>query len=302
MQQHNNILFSFIIPFYNCSDYLERAISSVITQTDSGCEIILVNDGSTDDLRLLSRILDAHPHIRLISIDNAGPGAARNTGAAVALGEYLWFLDCDDELLDDAVAQLRQFVTLHPDAPMIVGAHTTRIGNNGDVFHSAPKLTGISMADFTAFIQRRLGSFSHGSVILRKQVFDHFQYPETIRNNEDLVLHAQILANYVCVSFDKPLVRIHLRPDSLRHQGQDLGLPRQIADCLFAPGKLPGGCYSHKKRFTAGRALSLFRTLYKQGKYQEAKRIYIQAIHAFPLALFRWSYLRKFLRIIWRMN
>lgn len=300
MQHHNNPLFSFVIPFYNCGDYLQRAVSSVVTQIGNECEIILVDDGSTDDSRPLSRIISTYPHIKLISKDNAGPGAARNTGAAAAHGKYLWFLDCDDELLPDAAPQMRRFVSRHPDPAMIVGAHTTKTVAGKDVFHAAPKLSGNTSADFSAFVHRRLGSFSHGAVVVKKEVFSRFQYPESIRNNEDLVLHAQIVANYPCVSFDKPLVRIHLRPDSLRHRVEDLNLPQKVADCLFAPGKLPGFCYSHKRRFTAERELSLFRSLYKQREYQKARQVYLRAISTSPQALFRWSYLRKFLRVIWK--
>jgi glycosyltransferase involved in cell wall biosynthesis len=88
---------STIIPVYNGEKTIARAIDSAKEQHFSDSEIIVVNDGSTDET---SRVLERYGStIRVINQLNRGPAAARNTGAAVARGRYLAFLDADDEWL-----------------------------------------------------------------------------------------------------------------------------------------------------------------------------------------------------------
>lgn len=87
-----------IIPLYNKAPYIKRALDSVIAQTWTEYEVLVVDDGSTDGGgEIVSQYGD--PRIRLITQANAGPGAARNRGLAEAKGEYVAFLDADDEWL-----------------------------------------------------------------------------------------------------------------------------------------------------------------------------------------------------------
>lgn len=87
---------SVVIPLYNKGKYIERALSSVLTQTYPPLEIIVVDDGSTDDGP--DRVLNFNdPKIILVRQENKGPGAARNAGLARARGKYIAFLDADDE-------------------------------------------------------------------------------------------------------------------------------------------------------------------------------------------------------------
>lgn len=94
-------LVSIIIPCYNCEDYVVEAIDSVLSQTYSNCEIIVVDDGSTDgSLEVLGGF---GRDIRLESGINRGGCAARNRGIDLARGEYIKFLDADDALYHDAI-------------------------------------------------------------------------------------------------------------------------------------------------------------------------------------------------------
>ena len=93
-------LVTIVIPCFNYSQYLGKAIQSVQAQQYSPFEIVVVDDGSTDNSAAVAETAG----VRLIRQSNSGLGAARNTGLATAQGEFVVFLDADDELLPDALA------------------------------------------------------------------------------------------------------------------------------------------------------------------------------------------------------
>ena len=86
---------SVILPVFNEEKYIQQAIKSVLNQTLTDFELIIVDDGSTDDTLNIIRSFD-DKRIKLITQDNSGPGASRNRAMKVAVGEYITFLDGDD--------------------------------------------------------------------------------------------------------------------------------------------------------------------------------------------------------------
>jgi glycosyltransferase involved in cell wall biosynthesis len=104
---------SVIVPVYNAARYLERCLNSILKQDYKDLDIILVNDGSTDEsFYILEEYRKRDPRIRLISQQNAGPSEARNRGIEVATGDYLCFVDADD-WLDDHF--LERMVSVHEE-------------------------------------------------------------------------------------------------------------------------------------------------------------------------------------------
>ena len=92
-----DVLISVIIPVYNAEQYLEECLESVLEQTYTNLEIILINDGSTDDSGEICRqYRERDDRIVLIEQENAGVSVARNRGISLASGEYLMFVDADD--------------------------------------------------------------------------------------------------------------------------------------------------------------------------------------------------------------
>ncbi|MBX4926472.1 glycosyltransferase family 2 protein [Rhizobium binae] len=90
-------LVSVVIPAFNASAYIERTLRSAIRQTYTALEIIVVNDGSTDDTaRVVERVAMSDSRIRLLSTGNRGVAAARNTGIEASSGRFVAFLDADD--------------------------------------------------------------------------------------------------------------------------------------------------------------------------------------------------------------
>lgn len=98
-----NISLSVIIPVYNGSKYLEKAVNSVTGCTDKDFEIILIDDGSTDDTpALCDKLQNSDSRIHTYHIENYGVSNARNFGIEKAKGEFLTFLDADDEFFQGA--------------------------------------------------------------------------------------------------------------------------------------------------------------------------------------------------------
>ena len=103
----SEIKVSVIMPVYNAEDYLRPALDSVIDQTLKDIEIICIDDGSTDkSLEIIKEYQKADSRVRIVTENNAGPGAARNKGIVRARGKYIAFLDADDFYEFDLLARL----------------------------------------------------------------------------------------------------------------------------------------------------------------------------------------------------
>ena len=108
--------FSVVVPVYNVEKYIGRCLDSLLTQSFSDYEIIVVDDETPDNsMAIVEQRAAAYPgKIRILHQQNKGLGGARNTGAAEARGEYLMFLDSDDFLCPDALAQLDDLLREEP--------------------------------------------------------------------------------------------------------------------------------------------------------------------------------------------
>jgi len=107
----NQPLCSVIIPVYNTEKYLDKCLSSIRKQTENNLEIICVNDGSEDgSLDILKKHAATDPRITVVSQQNSGLSCARNTGIKHATGQYIYFMDSDDVLREDAIKILTQLM------------------------------------------------------------------------------------------------------------------------------------------------------------------------------------------------
>jgi len=98
---------SFVIPAFNAAATLDRCLSSIAGQSFRDYEIVLVDDGSTDDTAALAhRHAQADDRIRVFSQPNGGQGAARNFGISEARGDWIWFVDSDDWLIEEALVRI----------------------------------------------------------------------------------------------------------------------------------------------------------------------------------------------------
>lgn len=130
-----NFLLSIIIPCYNSGRFLERTIEMLLRQGLSECELLLVNDGSSDNtLEICTCYAAMYENIRVIDQPNRGVSVARNVGIAAAQGRYLYFLDSDDMLTDGSLDFFRKTLVQHPDVQMFAFGYESQ--HNGHVYKS----------------------------------------------------------------------------------------------------------------------------------------------------------------------
>lgn len=166
-------LVSVIIPTYNTATYLAYAIESALGQSLKNVEIIVVDDGSTDET---VNILQPYKKIiRYIYQPNAGRSAARNTGILQAQGKYIAFLDADDLWLPDRLAQHIPILEENPDTLLVYSqANVIDSQGNNRLVRDTPLIIGGSLNDSSQAVkQLLLGNFIPIlTVTLRKSIFE----------------------------------------------------------------------------------------------------------------------------------
>lgn len=127
MTTHEPQSVSVVIPCYNQARFLGEAIESVLRQGYPHVEVVVVDDGSPDNI---AEVVARYPQVRVVQQENSGLAAARNAGLRESQGEYVVFLDADDVLLPDAlVSGVKSFAT-HPECAFVYG-HCVYIADDG---------------------------------------------------------------------------------------------------------------------------------------------------------------------------
>ena len=107
-------LVTVVIPVYNTEKYLDRCIESIINQTYTSLEIILVDDGSVDNCpQMCDNWCDKDRRIKVIHKENAGLGYARNSGISAATGQYICFVDSDDFIQPETITECYFSIKIH---------------------------------------------------------------------------------------------------------------------------------------------------------------------------------------------
>ncbi|WP_347160186.1 glycosyltransferase [Pontibacter chitinilyticus] len=182
-------LVSVIIPCYNHAVYLPEAFASIWQQHYPAVEVIVVDDGSTDNTRAVA---EAGAGIRYIYQENQGLSAARNTGIRHSKGELLVFLDADDWLLPGALHTNVRYLQQNPQLAFVSGAHDKVFVDEGVVkeeIHEVPA---------NHYQQLLQGNYigMHATVMYRRWVFDELQYDVSLRFCEDYDLYLNVARKY----------------------------------------------------------------------------------------------------------
>ncbi|MEH7351933.1 glycosyltransferase family 2 protein [Gottfriedia acidiceleris] len=207
---------SVIIPAYNIEKYIERSVKSVLSQTLADIEIIIINDGSTDrTLDIINAIKDKK--IKIINQENSGVSRAREQGIEIAEGEYLYFLDGDDWLENDALEYMYNVSSKRNLDILMVDAYIDDDMGNIDYLQGAKKISVDPLLDimtdnvipslWSKFFKRDL--FTKNSII----------HPIDISMGEDLFLNIQLFYNASRIyRIEKAFLHYIIRPDSSTQQ------------------------------------------------------------------------------------
>ena len=149
MGHETEILLSIIVPVFNTANYLPGCIDSILTSIDefSDVEIICVNDGSTDDSADILYSYRDRDNFSILEKSNTGVSDSRNMGLSCAKGRYVWFVDSDDQISDNAVREIRSVLLKKKPEVLCIGYQV--IDDNGEVssiYHTTAGLLG------TAFV------------------------------------------------------------------------------------------------------------------------------------------------------
>ena len=220
---------SVIIPLYNKKNTVSRAIESVILQDFPNFELIIIDDGSTDGgAELVVQKFD-DPRIKMHSQSNAGPGAARNVGAALSRGRLLTFLDADDEwrpnLLTIATTKLREHsqCAVFTAAFMLEPQHLNRWSNLRGFWDGSwtikPDIEVGALTDCIA-------AFHACTAVYRREAFERFggfYAKDRCTLGEDVYLWILIALNSPIYRYTSPLATYHTADSELGIGGRPTG-------------------------------------------------------------------------------
>ena len=155
-------LISVIIPVWNGAPYLEKCLTSILTQSVTDLEVIVVDDGSTDDTwAILTRMAESDPRIHPIHQENAGASVARNTGLELCRGVYVRFVDADDAVPADSFARLLDSARTH-QSDLVLAAYTEVLAGTRSLRSLNKQDEAIGQEEFLRRLERLANSFYYG--------------------------------------------------------------------------------------------------------------------------------------------
>lgn len=225
---------SIVIPSYNSELWIEEAIESCLAQTHASIEVVVVDDGSTDNTRQLLRRYSGR--IRYVYQDNKGLAAARNTGINHAMGQYIQFLDSDDLIAPQKIE--KQLYSLRPYTAPAVSISDYYCCELGDVstpiaWYRAPWLDRLNpLLDLATRWETKLSIPPH-SFVFDARIFREWgvRFDEALPTHEDWDCWMRVFAHSPEIAFVHERLAIYrVRPNSMSRNSQKMrdGFTRAI--------------------------------------------------------------------------
>ena len=184
---------SIIIPVFNGEPFLDRCLSSVINQSYNNIEIIIINDGSTDNTQSICESYSKNdPRVIIINKKNEGVSTARNVGLDTAVGDYIYFVDADDYVLEDGIEKLVK-KAIDNVADIIVAEYYVAYKGKKD------QVTTVRAKSLNNFSCSILSGENHSALwnkLFKNKVFEGIRFPTDISYMEDKVLISQLLMSH----------------------------------------------------------------------------------------------------------
>lgn len=223
-------LISIIVAAYNIEAYLKRCLESILAQTYTNIEILLVDDGSTDSTPLIcDEYGDKDTRIRVIHQENQGLSGARNTALTLVKGDYIGYVDGDDYIEPDMYARLLN--AMEANDAQLGGCSYRQIGENVEVWEYSDREFVLSRAEaLHAYIWDDQSFHMYNSVwskLFRKDLVDGMEFPLG-KCSEDIIYTGNALSKCnKCIFVDAPLYNyIQGRTDSIMNASAKLAQRR----------------------------------------------------------------------------
>ena len=213
----NSSLVSVIVPVYNVEKYISQCINSILKQTYSNIEVILVDDGSTDDSSsICDEYMKDNPKIRAYHKNNGGLSDARNYGIDRASGEYILFVDSDDLIRPNLISLAMN--AIKKNSLDIVFFSYYKFDCNDKIKYEPSKYPDISVGNSTEFLSLLFGKVIENfawSIIAKKELYQNLRFPKG-RTYEDKALTYRLIgAARRLGSLPAPLYGYRIRENSI---------------------------------------------------------------------------------------
>ncbi len=265
----NEPAISVVTPLYNKELSISRSLESVLAQTLTNFEVVVVDDGSTDSSAARVRAF-ADPRVRLVEQPNRGAAAARNRGLQEARAPYIAFLDADDAWMPEFLATILALVKRYPQA----GAYATGyyIKNQGQALRPA-RFEGVPVAPeggvipcYFRVVARGANPVWSSAVCVPRRTFEQVGgFPDGVRLYEDLHLWARIAISFPIAYCATPLSIYYRDAENRRGPVAKAATDLKFADAVLdaiADGRLSGQRARHAREFVSHYALlCAFKTL-----------------------------------------
>ena len=272
----NEVDLSIIIPTYNRAYVVGRAIQSVLNQTYKNFEILVVDDGSTDNTNEIVRSVNDE-RVRYIRHEkNKGAAAARNTGIMAAKGKYIAFQDSDDEWLPE---KLEKQMAAFRNASSQIGVVYTgmlRIEGDGKTYMPPPEVTEKEGNIYHSLLRRSF-VFTSSTVVRRECFTEVGIFDEHFPHAEDWDLWIRISKYYHFRFIDEPLLIYYVMPDSLFvNQACTIRAYEMILEKHYKD-------IEKDKRILARFYIVMGDLLCSEKKLRQGRRYFMKAAVAYPL-------------------
>lgn len=285
---------SIIIPAYNGAYFLPAALKSVVMQTFSDWEAIIVDDGSTDNTGEIANrfIKDYGPEFRYIYQENQGVSGSKNTGIANSKGGYIALLDSDDEWLPDRLLESVRVLDKEPGVGL-VHANSVRISEAGEVIRINKRDPRFLSGWVFEYLFLRKANISCPTVLFRRECIEKvgsFDEKLSRLGCEDRDLWLRIAQHHRFAYIDKVLARYRVRGSSMSKDTSKMLKARYYVIDKFMAGK--------KFSILKQRALQqvhkeLGDELLDVQSYAQARREYLKALKFWPFSFWIWLNLTK---------
>jgi len=197
--------FSVIIPLYNKEQFVERCIRSVLAQRCGDYELIVVDDGSSDASAAVVRSI-SDPRIKILTQSNQGVSAARNKGAKSAAGQWLAFLDADDQWGHDHLAELKLIIDTFSEVGAVATSSREVLEGGDSKFLEMTQPGRLRVINYFKEAQKEIGVLNASSIAIRRNVFSALGGFGTYRYGEDLEYWARLALRYSVAKSDRETV------------------------------------------------------------------------------------------------